>query len=155
MRVFSGRWLGVVVAFGGLCSTALAQEPRVEVMAEVVAAGTQGNVIDPPTLKAMQDKLAPKKRYSTLRRLSLEKVLVGKAVSSVKLPNAKVATLKLVELKEGVAKLEVSVPPLSTVYTLGRQGSLYQAAGAHEGSDLWLVLSAVEKAKPRRFAHPR
>jgi hypothetical protein len=137
------------VALVALPAVAMADEPKVEVMAEVVLASTEGNVIDPPSLAAMKEKFAQKAKYTSFKRLSQEKIAVSaKAGASVKLPNQKIATFKLEELKEGSAKVRVSVPPISTLYTVGREGSLYQAAGKHSGGDLWLVLSAVERAKP-------
>ncbi|MFZ5468273.1 MAG: hypothetical protein ACOZIN_02450 [Myxococcota bacterium] len=128
----------------------LAEGPKVEVLAEVVLASMEGNLVDPPSLAPMQKKLAQRKKYGSLRRLSVQKVVVAQAPSQLRLPNEKVATFQLKELKEGVAKVEVKVPPLSTVYTLGREGSLYQAAGEHQGGDLWLVLSSSQHAQPRR-----
>ena len=73
----------------------------------------------------------------------------------ITLANQKKATLKLEELQGNTAKLRVRIPPLDTTYTLGREGSLYIASGPHGGGDLWLVLSAVESARPRRLPMPR
>src|SRR5688572_19368169 len=122
-----------------LPAAALAQDKgeQVEVMAEVVLASTQGAVIDPPTLAAMKEKFAEKMKYTSFRRLDLQKISVGRASSQLKLPNQKVVTFRLNDLKEGAAKITVEVPPASTALTLGREGSLYQAAGKHLGGDLW------------------
>jgi hypothetical protein len=137
-----------------LPAAAWAAEPKVELNAEVVFASTSGNTIDPPALMAMKQKLQQKVSYSTLRRLSATKVVVtSSSPLEIKLPNEKVATLKLEKIEQGKARIRVSVPPLVTVYTLGREGSLYQAAGQHQGGDLWLVLSATEAAKPRNAPH--
>ena len=126
-------------------------EPKVELLAEVVFTSTSGNTIEPPTLIAMKQKLAQKVNYTTLRRLSQSKVVVSSSVpTEIKLPNQKVATLKLEKLEEGKARIRVTVSPLVTVYTLGREGSLYQAAGQHQGGDLWVVLSAAESAKAQQ-----
>jgi hypothetical protein len=139
------KWLLVAAAL--MPAVALA-EPKVELSAEVVFASTTGNTIEPPTLVAMKQKLQQKVNYTTLKRLSQSKVMVSStSPMEIKLPNQKVATLKLEKIEEGKARIRVSVPPMVTVYTLGREGSLYQAAGQHQGGDLWLVLSAAEAAK--------
>lgn len=122
----------------GFAFNAHAEDVKVAVTAEVVWASTQGQQVDPPSLSSMKEKLSKKASYTSLRRLSLQKLTLP---VELKLPNQQVATLKLEELKNGVAKVQVSVPPLSTLYTLGREGSLYQAAGKYENGDLWLVLS--------------
>jgi DNA-directed RNA polymerase subunit K/omega len=123
-----------------------AEVKTVDVQAELVLASTQGDKIDPPALKAMQEKLAGKIRYTSLTRLELTKVAVTRAPpSTLKLPNAKVVTFTLNEVKEGIAKITVELPPAKTQLTLGREGSVYHPAGKHQGGDLWLVLSAAGK----------
>ena len=114
---------------------------QVSVMVEVVHASKEGSGVDPASLETMKAKLAPKAQYTSLRRLSLEKVTTP---AKLKLPNGKVATITLEDLKDGVARLRVAVPPMSTVYTLGREGTLYQAAGKQGEADLWLLLSAAK-----------
>ena len=64
--------------------------------------------------------------------------------AELKLPNGKVAEVTLEELKDGVAKLRVVVPPMSTVFALGREGTLCQAAGKMGDDDLCLLLSAAK-----------
>jgi len=114
------------------------------VQAEVVHALLTGNTIDPPTLKAMQDALGKKVKYGSLKRLSLEKLSVEKKPTTLKLPNGTEATLSLDSIKDDVATVRVKVGPAEATYTTGKKGSLYQQAGAHDGGDLWLVLSPAK-----------
>jgi hypothetical protein len=114
------------------------------VQTEVVVAHVQGNTIDPPTLKAMQDALGKKVRYGSLKRLSNEKVELVNKPKLIKLPNEKEAALSVESIANDVAILRVKVPPADATYKLGRQGSLYVQAGAHQGGDLWLVLSPAK-----------
>ncbi len=69
----------------------------------------------------------------------------GLAVSNrgatVALPNGKAASLTLEALKDGVATLRVKLPPTDATYSLAKDKSFYLQGGAHEGGDLWLVLS--------------
>ena len=64
--------------------------------------------------------------------------------SALKLPNGVEATLAVEGLKDDVATLRVKVPPADATYKLGKKGSLYVQAGAHDGGDLWLVLSPAK-----------
>lgn len=121
-------------------AAALADEPKVPVQAEVVFASTRPGEVEAP-LKKMQDTLAAKTRYLTLRRLSTQKLELEAKDQSLKLPNEQVVTLRLEALKKGIATIRVKIPPSDTTANLGREKSLYLQAGAHEGGDLWLVLS--------------
>jgi hypothetical protein len=49
--------------------------------------------------------------------------------------------LSLEALKDGVATLRVKLPPTDTTYSLAKDKSFYLQGGAHEGGELWLVLS--------------
>ncbi|MBI3184332.1 MAG: hypothetical protein HYZ28_19535 [Myxococcales bacterium] len=145
-----GRSLALLVALSAVAARA---EDKVGVTAEVVLASTSGNVIDPPSLASMKAKFAEKFKYTSFKRLSVQKVVITKGVTELQLPNKKV-TFKLEELKDGIAKVKVNNPPMETVYTLGREGSLYIASGQHGGGDLWLVLSPAEGVRPRRLPPP-
>jgi hypothetical protein len=129
----------VVTAF-----PALAEDPKVMVQVEVVHALLTGNTIDPPTLKAMQDALGKKVKYGSLKRLSLAKLTLDSKPTPVKLPNGVEATIAVEGIKDDVATLRVKVPPADATLKLGKKGTLYQQAGAHEGGDLWLVLSPAK-----------
>jgi hypothetical protein len=123
---------------------ALADDAKVSVNVEVVLASLKGNTIDPPTLKAMQDAMAKKVKYGSLKRQSMEKLELDAKGHSMKLPNGVEATLALESLKEDVATLKVKVPPADATYRLGKKGSLYVQAGKQGEDDLWLVLSPAK-----------
>jgi hypothetical protein len=117
----------------------------VSVQVEVVHAQVSGKQVDPPSLKAMQDAMAKKVKYGTLKRISLQKLTLQlKSAHALKLPNAVNASLLLEGLKADVATLKVSVPPASATYQLGKKGSLYVQAGPFQEGDLWLVLSPAQ-----------
>ena len=68
----------------------------------------------------------------------------------LKLPNQRTATLRLDGMKAGVATVRVEISDLSrTTMTMGREGSLFQHAGDHEGGQLILVLSPDRGGQPR------
>ncbi|MBL8951844.1 MAG: hypothetical protein JNK82_13765 [Myxococcaceae bacterium] len=123
---------------------ALADEPKVAVQAEVVHALVAGNTIDPPTLKAMQEALGKKVKYGSLKRLSDAKLNLTSQPTPLKLPNGVDASFAVEGIKDDVATIRVKVPPADATYKLGKKGSLYVQAGAHEGGDLWLVLSPAK-----------
>ncbi len=124
---------------------AFAQEgPKVDVQAQVVHALESGNQVEPASLKAMQTALGAKKKYGTLKQLSVSKLQLSKASVTVSLPNQKQATLTLESLKDDVATVRVKLPPVDATYTLGRERNVYLQAGAHAGGDLWLVLSPAQ-----------
>lgn len=122
-------------------------EPQVEVMAEVVHASNQGSSDSAlANMKAMFSKEGF--GFTSYRRLSSARLALQKAkAAEVSLPNGKAATIKLDELKDGKAHLKVSVPSGETVYTLGREGSVFVDAGIYQGGSLILVLSPVAGAK--------
>jgi hypothetical protein len=80
-------------------------------------------------------------KYLTLKSLSSRRLELGAASSRVELPNHKVAELRLVALKQNVAQVKVTLPPMDTTYSLGKEKSLYIQAGPHQTGELWLVLS--------------
>ncbi len=123
---------------------AFAADPVVHVQADVVLASEQGNTLDPPALKAMQDALGKKVHYGTLKRLSTERLELSTKAQALKLPNAKEATVSVERIKDDVATLRVRLPPGDTTYKLGHSGSLYVQAGAHQDGELWLVLSPAK-----------
>jgi hypothetical protein len=121
-----------------------AKDGKVPVQVEVVLASLSGNTIDPPTLKAMQDAMAKKVKYGSLKRQSLEKLELTAKPHLLKLPNGVEAALSLDALKNDVATLRVKVPPADATYSLGKKGSLYVQAGKQGEDDLWLVLSPAK-----------
>lgn len=124
-----------------LSLTILAAEPSVPVQAEVVHATTSTGTVDPSLVK-MRDAMASRVKYQGLKKLDAKKLeLVANKPQLVSLPNQKVAELTLQSVKDDVATLKVKLPPTEAVYTLGREKSLYVQGGAHDGGDLWLVLS--------------
>lgn len=125
-----------------LCSLgALAAEPSVRVQVEIVLASTTAGTID-PTLAKMREAMDSKVKYLAMKKLDSKKVdLPRNQPQVVALPNQKKAELTLQELKENVATLKLKLPPTEATYSLGRDKSLYLQAGAHEGGDLWLVVS--------------
>lgn len=114
------------------------------VQAQVVHALLTGNTIDPPTLKAMQDALGKKVKYGSLKRLSVATLNLETKPTSLKLPNGVEASFAVEGIKADVATVRVKVPPADATYDLGKKGSLYLQAGAHDGGDLWLVLSPAK-----------
>lgn len=124
-----------------LSLTILAAEPSVPVQAEVVHATTAAGTVDPSLVK-MRDAMASRVKYQGLKKLDAKKLeLVANKPQLLSLPNQKVAELTLQSVKDDVATLKVKLPPTEAVYTLGREKSLYLQGGAHDGGDLWLVLS--------------
>lgn len=109
----------------------------VPLVVEVVQASNDSTGVD-AGLERMRDQFAKSGiTYKSYRRLSQEslQLSVGKP-AEVKLPNARTATLTLVSVKGTEAQVSVSVPPLKTLYTLGREGSVYLQAGPHAGGVL-------------------
>lgn len=90
----------------------------------------------------MREAMAPKVKYQTMKRLDSKKLdLVQNKAQAIALPNQKQAELTLQGLKENVATVKVKLTPAEAVYTLGREKSFSIQGGAHEGGDLWLVVS--------------
>lgn len=138
-----------VLGLLALPALALADEAKpvakVQVKAEVVLAAKDGNELDPPALKAMQQAFAEKKvTYGYLKRVLEQPVAATSKPTVVKLPNGKEASLVLEKLEGDVATLRVKVPPADTTYKLGKTGNLYVQGGKHEGKDVWLVLSPAK-----------
>ncbi len=123
-----------------LALPALADEPKVSVQADVVYASTASGAVE-PDLKPMQATLAGRVAYQTLKKLSGQTLQLEAKPASVPLPNKKVAELALAALKDDVATVRVKVPPAEATYRLARGKALYLQGGAHEGGELWLVLS--------------
>lgn len=141
-----------LVAALALPSVARADEPKVEVKADVILASNQGNVVEPPSLSAVKDEFASAGIvFSSYRRLSSERLaLVGGRPVVLKLPNAKTATFQLEQLKAGTATVKVKGVGAEVTIQLGREGSVFQRVGAHQGGQLILMLSAAQPGKPRR-----
>jgi hypothetical protein len=117
-------------------------QSRVPLLAEVVQASNEGTGVD-PGLEKMRDQFAKSGiTYKSYRRLSHEQLqlAMGKP-AEVRLPNTKTATLTLLSVKGSLSQVSVSLPPLQTTYTLGREGSVYLQAGPHASGVLILVLT--------------
>jgi hypothetical protein len=130
---------------------ARAEEPKVQVMADVVLASNNGDKVDPPSLEEMKRTFAAKNiNFSSWQALSQRKLsLEKKKPVELPLPNAKKAQVVLQDIKEGVAYIRVGVPPASTELQLGREGKLFVDGGQHQGGQLWLVISPALDAKPK------
>jgi hypothetical protein len=147
--------LAVAVAALALApGMARADEAKVEVNVDVVHLSNQGNEIVPPSLSEMKKKFDEQGLvFSSYRQLSSSKlVLELNKAQRVKLPNAKTVPVKLVELKEGVAKIAVEVKGTTTMLSLGREGSANWNVGGHKGGQLVLVISPITRPDPE--AHP-
>ena len=124
-----------------LATPALCQS-RVVLSTDVVQASNDGGGVD-AGLEKMREQFAKSGIvYKSYRRLSHEQLqlALGKAVE-VRLPNAKTASLTLLSMKGSQSQVSVSLPPVQTTYTLGREGSVYLQAGPHANGVLILVLT--------------
>lgn len=131
----------LVGAFALVSFSTLAAEPSVTVQADVIYASTAAGTVEPALMK-MRDAMAPKVKYQTMKKLDSKKLeLVQHKAQSIALPNKKQAELTLQDLKENVATVKVKLPPAEAVYSLGREKSFSLQGGAHDGGDLWLVVS--------------
>ncbi|GMU59449.1 MAG: hypothetical protein AMXMBFR34_12120 [Myxococcaceae bacterium] len=128
------------VALAVTALSALAEDAKVPVQADVVYAATAPGAVD-KGLEGMQATLGQRVKYGTLKLLSAKKLELSKKPASVELPNKKVAELVLESLKNDVATVRVKLPPTETTYQLGRGKSLYVQGGAHDAGELWLVLA--------------
>jgi hypothetical protein len=135
------------LARSALLAAALAAPPAVAqttvaLVVEVVRASNDGSGVD-AGLEGMRDQFAKSGiTYKSYRRLSHEHLSLTAGKPAVqKLPNGKTASLTLLGVKAGAAQVSVSVPPVQTVTTLGREGSVYLQAGPHTGGVLILVLT--------------
>ena len=134
---------GLLAAALLAAGVAFAEEPNVAVNADVVQASTQAGTVD-PSLAPMQAELGKGeqgKKYTSMKRLSTQKLTLVVKPQLLPLPNGKTAELSLVALEKGVSTVKVKVAPGEAVLKLGSQGSLYQHAGPYQNGDLWLVLS--------------
>jgi len=126
------------------CLTALpaVADNHVALLAEVVQATNDASGVD-PGLERMREQFAKSGiTYKSYRRLSHEQLqLAAGKPAEVRLPNAKTATLTLLSVKGSQSQVSVSLPPLQTTYTLGREGSVYLQAGPHANGVLILVLT--------------
>jgi len=120
---------------------AFAAEPSVTVQADVIFASTAPGTVE-PSLAKMRDQMAKTKTYTTMKKLDAKKLeLIKDKVQAIALPNKGQAELTLQQLKENVATVKVKTPSVETVYTLAKDKTLSAPAGAHDGGDLWLVVS--------------
>ncbi len=132
-------------AVGLFAVTALAAEPQVLVQADVVLALEAAGPVA-PDLVSMQQRLAEKKKYGTLKKLESKRLeLVRGQAQSLALPNQKTAEVTLQDVKDNVATVKLKVPPTEAVYSLAKGKTLYFQGGAHEGGDLWLLVSQPKK----------
>lgn len=137
------RALACAVAM--MSMTVLAADPQVPVQADVVQALEAAGPVD-PDLVSMQQKLAEKKKYGTLKKLESKRLelVLGKA-QTLALPNQKTAEVTLQDVKDNVATVKLKVPPTEAVYSLAKGKTLYFQGGAHGGGDLWLLVSQPKK----------
>ena len=117
-----------------------AADDKVPVQADVVFASEKPGEVQ-KDLVPMQQKLAAKVKYLTLKKLDSKKLTLEPKVRTLPLPNKSIVELSVASLKDDVATLKVRLAPTEATYTLGRGKSLYLQAGKHQGGDLWLVLS--------------
>jgi hypothetical protein len=147
-----GSWnlAAVALVCAAMPATAIADEAKVEVAAEVVHASQQGNAIDPPQLSKMKDELAQKGlRFTSLKRLSQKKVaLRSNGPEEISLPDGRNASLRLVQLKDDAATVKVTIaqrnsprPLLEATYRLARGKSTFIHCGEYGNGELFLVLS--------------
>jgi hypothetical protein len=125
-----------------LLATPALCENHVVLSADVVQASNESTGVD-AGLEKMREQFAKSGIvYKSYRRLSHEQLqlALGKAVE-VRLPNAKTASLTLLSMKGSQSQVSVSLPPVQTTYTLGREGSVYLQAGPHANGVLILVLT--------------
>lgn len=153
-RAGRGAFALAALAIIAFSAQARADEPKVEVVAEAVHASNTGNTIDPPSLAKL--KLG---RFTNIRRLSESKLTVEKSrPAEFKMPDGKTVTVRLVDVKNGVANFNVSVPTrggqvAEVKYEAGKE-PLSIATSEYQGGVLFLVLSPPDGAKPRRGALP-
>ena len=133
---------------------AWAAEPKVRINAEVILASNNGNTVDPPALAGMKNQFSQKGfAFTSYRRLSSEKLSLKREPVELKLPNQRTATLRLDAMKGDVATVRVDISDLSsTTLTMGREGSVFQHAGEHDGGQLILKLSPDHGSQPRHAA---
>jgi len=125
-----------------LLAVPAAADGRISLLADVVQASNDGTGVD-PGLEKMREQFAKSGiTYKSYRRLSEVplQLALGKP-AEVRLPNGKAATVTLLSVKGTQSQVSVSLPPLHTTYTLGREGSVYLQAGPHAGGVLILVLT--------------
>jgi hypothetical protein len=136
LRVRSALLAAVVLALPAFA------ENHVALLAEVVQATNDTAGVD-PGLEKMREQFAKSGiTYKSYRRVSHEQLqLAAGKPAEVRLPNAKTATLTLLSVKGTQSQVSVSLPPLQTTYTLGREGSVYLQAGPHANGVLILVLT--------------
>lgn len=159
MRNASGRNMLALAAIAVFAAAvdAQAEEGKVDVRTEVVLASNESDVVDPPRLSKLQAELSKMGvRFSSFKRLSESNVtLTSSKAAEVKLPDGRAASLKLVELKSGVATVNVVVPSRTAGKTL--MDAKYQVGRSpvtigpidHERGKLILILSPPSEAKPR------
>lgn len=124
-----------------LAAGAWASDPVVPVQADVVHASLAPGQVE-PDLVAMQKKLAEQRRYQAMRKVLSKRIeLVQGKAEALELPNSSTAELTLQGVKDNVATVKLKVPPTETVYSLARGRSIFVQGGAHDGGDLWLVVS--------------
>ncbi len=150
MRISRSRATGWAALFAVVSSSALADEPKVEVLADVILASNEGTAVDPPSLVAMKTEFASAGlAFSSYQRLSSERLsLTKQKPSELKLPNGKVATVKLEDIKNGTAQVKVNAGNTEVGLKLGREGQVFVQAGAFRSGQLVLMLSPGSARKP-------
>ncbi len=146
--------IGAVVVAMLLLPGAARAQAKVDVQADTVLVSNKDATIDPPELvKLKENFLKNGLAFTSFKRLKSARLSLEQGKPArVDLPNKKAVTLRLESVKDGTARVQVDVPPVSQTLTLGREGSVSTVAGEHEGGKLVFVLSPASAAKPRRSA---
>jgi hypothetical protein len=132
-----------------LCtSRAYGAEPTTMVNLTVVHASNEEEEGVDPALAPMKEKFGQSGiNYRSYKVVSTQRVTISRAhPAELKLPNSIVADVKLEEMKGHRAVLRVSVPPVETVYELGKEGSVFVRAGHYHHGVLILVLSPAPQS---------
>jgi hypothetical protein len=125
-------------------AAASAAESKVEVLVEEVHASNASTAVDPPLVPMKESFAKAGLNYTSFRRLSRQRLTLEQGKGhELKLANGSSSQLTLKDLRHNNAHVEVSLPPVKTTYTLGREGSVFIQAGPHNGGMLILVLSPV------------
>lgn len=126
-----------------LACAAWAAPPKVTVRVALIHASDKGNVVEPPSLRAMKASFTQSGfHFQSYRQIFSRRLILEQGHSEkIALPNHRTATLRLESVSKNVARIHVSIPPLETTYALGRKGSVFLQAGPHQGGVLILVLS--------------
>lgn len=140
------------VLCGGLVAAparAAGDEGKVQITADVVLVSNQGNSVE-PGLESMKERFAREHfNFTSYKKLSSETVWLDmRKPREIKLPSGKAAELKLLKPQAGATTVEVTVANVvKTIYTLGREGSVFVNTGHLQDGEVFLVLSPASTGK--------